>query len=119
FHEDVVHGPLPEAFVEQAMAESLKLPARVWQAALEGLLAADDSDRLGQIAAPTLLIWGERDYFITPEEQERLAVAIPDARLVIYPATGHAPHWERPERIVGDLEAFVKATATSCLGCQP
>lgn len=111
FHDGVVHVPLPEVFAEQAVAESLKLPAWVWRAALEGLLAADDSGRLGQIVAPTLLIWGEQDQFIPREEQERLAAAIPNARLVICPETGHAPHWERPERVAGDLEAFVEATA--------
>ena len=42
------------------------------------------------------------------EEQERLASTIPDATLKVYPDTGHAVHWER---VVRDLEAFMKDTS--------
>jgi non-heme chloroperoxidase len=52
------HVALPEAFFERLVAESLKLPARVWKSALDGLFAFDDTAELGRIAAPTLLIWG-------------------------------------------------------------
>jgi non-heme chloroperoxidase len=48
--------PLPEAFVERLVADSVKLPARVWQAALDGLVAFDDAADLARIAAPTLLM---------------------------------------------------------------
>jgi non-heme chloroperoxidase len=34
--------------------------------------------------------------------------AIPNARLTIYPETGHCPNWERPERVVADLFAFIQ-----------
>jgi len=104
-----VHVPLPEAFFERAVAESLKLPARVWKRALDGLLAVDDAGDLGRITAPTLLIWGERDEFFSREEVEALAAAIPDARLLVYPETGHAVQWERPERVASDLDAFMRA----------
>ena len=53
-----VHRPPPEAFFERAVAESLKLPARVWKSALDGLLGVDDAADLARITAPTLLIWG-------------------------------------------------------------
>jgi pimeloyl-ACP methyl ester carboxylesterase len=36
--------------------------------------------------------------------------ASPGARLEIYPETGHCPNWERPERVVADLEAFMQDT---------
>jgi len=25
----------------------------------------------------------------------------------VYPATGHSPNWERPERVAADLDAFM------------
>jgi pimeloyl-ACP methyl ester carboxylesterase len=28
----------------------------------------------------------------------------------VYPETGHAVHWERPEEVVWDMEAFMKDT---------
>jgi non-heme chloroperoxidase len=42
------------------------------------------------------------------EEQERLVAAIPNTRLVMYPETGHCPNWERPERVVHDLDSFLR-----------
>ena len=109
FQASTVHVPVPEAFFEGAVAESLKPPARVWKSVLDGLLTFDDAAELGRIAAPTLLLWGERDaVFPLREEQERLADAIPGARLTVYPETGHCPNWERPERVADDLGAFVR-----------
>jgi pimeloyl-ACP methyl ester carboxylesterase len=108
FQASTLHVPLPEAFFERLVAESLKLPASVWRSAWEGLLAFDDVDQLGRIAAPTLLLWGERDALFSRAEQERLAAAIPSARLIVYPETGHCPNWERPELVAGDLHRFMQ-----------
>jgi pimeloyl-ACP methyl ester carboxylesterase len=32
---------------------------------------------------------------------------IPDARLVVYEEAGHAPNWELPERLAGDIARFL------------
>ena len=74
------------------------------------MLAVDDTARYGEIAAPTLILWGEQDALLPREEQEWRAAAIPDATLRVYPETGHAVHWDRPEEVVRDLEAFMKET---------
>jgi pimeloyl-ACP methyl ester carboxylesterase len=103
-----VYVPLPEEFFERAVAESLKLPARVWMSALDGLLTVDDAADLRRITAPTLLIWGERDGFFSRTEVEDLAAAILGTRLLVYPETGHAVQWERPERVASDLDAFMR-----------
>jgi non-heme chloroperoxidase len=102
------HVTLPEAFFEGLVAESLKLPARVWKATLEGLFAFDDKAELGRIAAPTLLVWGEWDRWLPREEEDHLAMAISGAKVIVYPATGHSPNWERPERVAADLDAFMR-----------
>jgi pimeloyl-ACP methyl ester carboxylesterase len=108
FQAGATHVPLPETFLEGLVAESGKLPARVWRDAADGLATFDDSAELGRIATPTLLVWGDRDGLLPPEEQERLAAAIPGARSQVYPETGHSPHWERPERFAADLDAFMR-----------
>ena len=110
FQSGTVYLPVPEAFFERVVAESLKLPSRVWRSVLDGLLAADSGDHLGRIAAPTLILGGEHDAIYPPENQQQLAAAIPGARVTIYPETGHTPHWERPERVAGELDAFVRET---------
>ena len=111
FQAGATHLPLPETFLEGLVAESRKLPARVWRDAADGLAAFDDTADLGRIAAPTLLVWGDRDGLLPPHEQQRLVAAIPGARSQLYPETGHSPHWERPERFAADLEAFMGASS--------
>jgi non-heme chloroperoxidase len=112
FQESTIHHPIPEEFLSMAVSESLKLPTRVWRDYMEGvILTPDHASRLGEINAPTLLVWGEQDAFFPREEQERLAREIPNAKLEVYPETGHAVHWERPEEFVRDLEAFMKETS--------
>jgi non-heme chloroperoxidase len=74
------------------------------------VLTVDYAARLDGIGGPTLILWGEQDALFPREEQERLAAAIPGATLKMYPETGHAVHWERPEWVVRDLEAFIKNT---------
>jgi non-heme chloroperoxidase len=110
FAESTIHHPVPEEFLERTVSESLKVPARVWRDYYEGVLTIDDTARLGEIGAPTLILWGERDAVLAREEQERRAAAIPDATLRVYPDTGHLVHWERPEWVVRDLEAFIEET---------
>lgn len=107
FQEGTVYGPLPEGFMDGVVAESLKVPARVWREALAGLFADEHAARLGRINAPTLLIWGDRDALLDRAEQEALAASIPGAELLVYPETGHSPQWERPERLARDLAAFL------------
>jgi non-heme chloroperoxidase len=110
FQASTIHVAVPEPFFERVVTESLKLPARVWRSALEGLFATEDAADLKRIAVPTLILAGELDTYFPLEEQQRLAAAIPGARLMVYPDTGHALQWERPERVASDLDAFVRET---------
>jgi non-heme chloroperoxidase len=112
FQESMAYHPVPEEFLAAVVSDSLKLPARVWRDYWEGVvLAPDHAARLGEIDAPTLILWGEQDIIFSCEEQERLAAAIPGATLKVYPETGHAVHWDRPEEVVRDLETFMKDTS--------
>jgi pimeloyl-ACP methyl ester carboxylesterase len=72
------------------------------------LLAYDDAEQLARIAAPTLLIWGERDALFPRDDQDRVMVAIRGATLRIYPETGYCPNWERPEQVAADLSGFLR-----------
>ncbi len=88
FQESTIHRPISEEFLSTAVSESLKLSTRVWRDYMEGvILTPDHAARLGEINAPTLIVWGEQDAFFSHEEQERLAREIPDATLKVYPAT--------------------------------
>jgi non-heme chloroperoxidase len=111
FHMSTIHHPVPEEFLSTALSETLKVPAHVWRSYLEGVvLTVDDTARFGEIEAPTLILWGERDAILGREEQEWRSGVIPDATLKVYPDTGHAVAWERPEWVVRDLEEFIEGT---------
>lgn len=107
FQASTIHVPVPEPFLAQVVAESLKVPARVWREVLARLAEADDSADLAGLRTPTLLLWGDRDAYFPRQEQDYLAAAIPNARLTVYPETGHSPHWERPEQVARDLATFL------------
>lgn len=108
FQTSTAYAPLPDLFFERIVAESLKLPARLWREILEGVLAYDDAGQLDRITAPTLLMWGERDALFPRGDQDRLVAAIRGAILKIYPETGHCPNWECPERVAADLQSFLR-----------
>ena len=113
FQESTIYQPVPQEFLDTVVSESLKLPARVWRDYMEQAVLSIDHDyvvELREIDVPTLILWGEQDPLFPREEQERLAAAIPDTTLKVYPETGHAVHWDRPEWVVRDLEAFMKDT---------
>ena len=108
FQAGTVHLPVPEAFFERIIFESLKLPGHLWREVLDNLLAYEDATQLVRIAAPTLVLWGDRDALFPRADQEGLVAAIPDATLKIYRDTGHCPNWERPEAVVAELCAFME-----------
>lgn len=107
FQQSTLAHPMPQRFLETVVQESLKVPARVWRAALEALLETDFSGELGKIRAPTLIVWGDQDAFCPRSDQEVLA-AIAGSQLVVYPGAGHALHWEEPDHFAADLVAFAE-----------
>jgi pimeloyl-ACP methyl ester carboxylesterase len=98
-------GHVPAAFVEAMIAESAKVPAGVWRTALAELTAAVPPTETATITVPTLILWGEQDELLRAE-QEALAAAIPESRLIGYPDTGHLIVWERPQQVAADIAAF-------------
>ena len=111
FQGSTLARPISPGFLETAIAESLKVPARVWRAAFAGLLEDEHVARLQNIEAPTLLIWGDQDAFVPENDQKTLLATIAGSHLEIYRKTGHAVHWEEPSRFAADLAAFVERLA--------
>jgi pimeloyl-ACP methyl ester carboxylesterase len=59
---------------------------------------------------PTLIVWGERDPLI-PVLHARAAYArIPGSRLEIFPAAGHFPYRDDPQRFAALVLDFVQTT---------
>lgn len=64
-------------------------------------------ERLGEIAAPTLVIVGEEDRVTPPPLSEELARSIPGARLARIPKAGHISNMERPQEFNRRLSDFL------------
>jgi pimeloyl-ACP methyl ester carboxylesterase len=64
-------------------------------------------DRLGEIAAPTLVIAGRDDFLFPPEHQREMASAIARARLLLVDRAGHNPHTEQPAVVMPAVRDFL------------
>jgi pimeloyl-ACP methyl ester carboxylesterase len=64
--------------------------------ALDALTDYDFRDRLEDVKAPVLLVWGEDDNLVPVKDADEFERLIPDARKVILDDTGHVPMLERP-----------------------
>jgi pimeloyl-ACP methyl ester carboxylesterase len=71
-------------------------------------LKTDLSERLGEVAAPTLLVHGDRDRVVPVEWARRAHERLPDSELRVLRGCGHWPPRECPDefnRVVTDFLA--------------
>lgn len=73
--------------------------------------AGFDASCLADVAASTLVIHGELDPLVPPENGRRLSVAIPDARLVELPGVGHLIAHEATDRCAQLVEQFLSPSS--------
>jgi pimeloyl-ACP methyl ester carboxylesterase len=76
--------------------------------ALDALTSYDFRDRLPEIKAPTLIIWGEHDMLVPVEDAHEFERLIPESRTVILDDTGHVPMLERPTKFNELLEELIE-----------
>ncbi len=110
FQESTIHRPLPKEFVDRTVVESLKLPARVWHTLTVEMMASPPAE-VPAARFPILVFWGTNDAVFPREAEDRLQARLPRGRLVVYPETGHAVHWERPEEFTAELRDLMNARA--------
>jgi pimeloyl-ACP methyl ester carboxylesterase len=74
--------------------------------------AAQDEEafaaRLGEIAMPTLIMWGDKDGLIPVSAAHEFKTRIPHADLVIYENVGHVPMEEVAEESAADVRQFLE-----------
>jgi pimeloyl-ACP methyl ester carboxylesterase len=75
--------------------------------ALDALTDYPIRARLGEIACPTLIVWGTEDRLVPVRDAAEFERLIPDARRVVWPETGHVPMLERPAAFNALVEEFV------------
>ncbi len=98
----------PDAFA-YLMRVDLEAPPRRFavvrqQGAIDGWTSLD---RLGQVACPTLVLCGEGDGMVPPENSRQLAAGIPGARIQLIPQCGHLPMLEKPDEVARAVVDFL------------
>jgi 2-succinyl-6-hydroxy-2,4-cyclohexadiene-1-carboxylate synthase len=92
---------MPRGIAEIVQADRMRNTAAGLAAALRGLgtgVMPSLWERLGELAMPVDLVVGERDEKFRAIA-DRMAAALPDARLHVVPSAGHAAHLEAPDAV--------------------
>jgi len=94
--------------VEYGHRNTLASAPDMWLSMTTRMLGQDDRlDRLASLEMPVLVLVGEQDRPFVGSS-ERMAKAIPGARLVVIPDAGHSPQVENPEAWWAALTAFLE-----------
>ncbi|MBL8201452.1 MAG: alpha/beta hydrolase [Chromatiales bacterium] len=96
--------PLPDDLGRIMYAATLMLPAYARRAMATRTM--DNADLVPRLRLPVLFIQGDQDRGATPDQMRALVAQLPDARLSLYPDTGHATFAEQPERFNRELAEF-------------
>jgi pimeloyl-ACP methyl ester carboxylesterase len=109
FVENALGSRKDAVLVERILAHRLTTAQSpvAWGAQAAAGAMFDAWDRVGEITAPTLVLTGDEDAVVDPHNSELLAKRIKDARLDVFPGTGHLFFWEEPERFVQVVTEFL------------
>jgi pimeloyl-ACP methyl ester carboxylesterase len=99
-------GEPPEEYVRLLEEIAADVRPATMEQLVATMAAADLRDVLPRVRVPTLLIWGELDARSTLRVARQFEEEIPDAKLVVLPATGHLSNLERPERFNAAVREF-------------
>jgi 3-oxoadipate enol-lactonase len=86
--------------------------ADAYFAQLQAIMAWEAYSRLGQISAPTLVIHGENDRLVPPENAKLIAAQIPGAKLVMIPDASHIFSTDQTEKSHRAVLDFLGTQAT-------
>jgi pimeloyl-ACP methyl ester carboxylesterase len=98
-------GRLPPALAAEQLRGAGK-PG--FMQALESILDYELRERLGRVACPTLIVWGDRDRLVNVRDADTFEELIPNSRKVIFKDTGHMAPLERPTEFNALLERFLE-----------
>ena len=91
----------PRERIEEDWAVRLPLACSLagYTAQVQGTIPWTRYDDLGQVAAPTLVLHGELDALVPPENGRRIAERIPGAEHVTVPEANHVLMTDQPEQV--------------------
>ncbi|WP_310468229.1 alpha/beta fold hydrolase [Sphingomonas sp.] len=102
----------PAAVHDEVRATMARIDPAAFAVGVEAVWLADQRDRVGAIAVPTLVLVGAEDKATPPALSEALAAAIRGARLEVIAAAGHIANLEQPAQFNRLVEAFLDVEGT-------
>jgi pimeloyl-ACP methyl ester carboxylesterase len=104
-----LHRDTPPGIKRWALAEYLKTPLHVREAEEEALLAeVHHTERVQEIAVPTLLVAGESEEREIFEQMELMSQRIPDAEWHVIKGAAHMPNFEKPAEFDAIMARFLE-----------
>ena len=113
--QGVCHAEVSEHAIDWMWAAFMETSPRA-DDSLRDLGVVDQRELLPTIQAPTLVCSGDHDAVVDPAIARVAADLLPNARLVHFEGSGHAPFLEERERFNSELLAFVGDPAGSVAG---
>jgi pimeloyl-[acyl-carrier protein] methyl ester esterase len=102
-------APGEDAFREEVLScFDTKLPPEQLSAGLDYLLLHDCRARLGEIRFPGIIIQGEADGVVPPEQALFLHRRLPEARLHLLPDAGHLPFLTKADEFNAILKDILR-----------
>ncbi len=87
----------------------LKLPR--WNQALIAFTKSGGynflTDKISQVSHRTLILWGDSDRILGPQDAERFKSAIANSQLIWINQCGHVPHLEKPALTAEFIQTFI------------
>jgi pimeloyl-ACP methyl ester carboxylesterase len=111
--------PVPDEVLDDIVARANSGPIQRMMLDLGGMMAYLLDGKLGEIATPVDLLWGESDGLMKLSYAERMAAGLPRARITRIPRCGHIPMGECPERFVGLLREILAAEPPAAAEKEP
>lgn len=91
-------------YIDFRMSDENPQPLHAYLAQLHALEGADVTERLRSISAPTLIITGDEDQVVPPQNSSWLKEKIPGSRLEIFEGAGHMIPIEMPEQLADTIK---------------
>ncbi|VVE32984.1 alpha/beta fold hydrolase [Pandoraea terrigena] len=97
FNASAITDDLMQARLDNMLASREHLENFVKSLAANPKPFTDYGARLGEIAAPTLIVWGREDRFVPMDVGLRLLAGLPNAQLHVFNRCGHWVQWEHAD----------------------
>ena len=105
FRKNKENKALIDEFVEKTLENKEFVGVRTMESIVNNF---DVEDKLKTIKVPTLILTGDKDIFILPEESKKMHEKIPNSKLVVFsPNVGHMINYEAKKDYIRVMEEFL------------